>query len=163
MRGGADDTGGFASDAAASSPTTNTFVERWRYSLGASSQGLLAFCVLNGVLGLLFAQMFRNQHISFQLAALHHGWGVEQKADACSNAAMGYFIVAALTVANPWITRLLGSPSSWFCKAKHTARSSCRRLVPKEKLSLLGYSRKGSDDSDEDEEEMRGRSAGRVI
>lgn len=130
--------------------------EPWRYSLGAASQALIAFCVLNGLLGLLFSQMFRNQHISFQLAAMHHGWGEEQKAKGCHNAAVGYFLLAALTILNPVITRYLGTPSSWFCKAKQNARNGCRRFVPKERLSLLGYSRKGSDDScDDEDEEMR--------
>jgi hypothetical protein len=129
----------------------------WRYSLGAASQALVAFCVLNGLLGLLFSQMFRNQHISFQLAAMHHGWSEEQKAKGCHNAAMGYFILAALTILNPVISQYVGTPSSWFCKAKQNARNGCRRFVPKERLSLLGYSRKGSDDScdEEDAEEMR--------
>jgi hypothetical protein len=135
-----------------SSPTATP--EVWRYSLGGASQGLIAFCLLNAILGLLFEQMFRNNHISFQLTAMHHGWGVEQKAKACHNAALGYVVLAALTLCNPWLSRYVGA---WFCIAKRNARSGCRRFVPKERLSLLGYSRKGSDDScDEEDDEMRG-------
>lgn len=136
--------------------------EPWKYSLGAGSQALVAFCVLNGLLGLLFSMMFRNQHISFQLAAMHHGWMESQKAKGCHNAAIGYFVVGLLTLLNPVLTRFVGTPSSWFCKAKQAGRNGCRKFVPKEKLSLLGYSRKGSDDScdDDDAEEMRSAGVG---
>lgn len=116
---------------------------------------LLAFCLLNAALGFLFSYLFSSKSVTFQLTSIHHNWDEKQKAKSCLNAGIGYLVVALLVAAGPLITRLLNASGvmRWTHKAKHEVRNKCRRFVPKEKLSLLGYSRKkGSDESDSQSE-----------
>lgn len=138
-----------------SSPTRQYGIFAKQLSTRASC--LLCFCLLNAVLGFLFSHMISHQHISFAIEAAKHvtknettgnwttTWNVNQKADACSNAGWAYLLLAFACLVDGQLW--MGSVGSACC---HT-RQVLRRVVPKDRLALLGYSRKGSDISEDDE------------
>lgn len=128
--------------------------------LGTGGHMLIAFSLLNATLGFLFGSMFTSRSITFAITAVHNGWNVDEKASACHRAAVGWLLVAACVVINAVLTsrfsaQLRGGQTFVFglcCFAKNKVRRECRRFVPKERLTVLGYSKKGSDESEESEE-----------
>lgn len=126
--------------------------------LQSGGWALVAFAVLNGTLGLCFGHLFKTESVTFWAAAKKHDWDPQLKGDACIKAGLGWFLVAALALANPLVSQWLGvndRVGSLFCRAKNGVKQKCRRFVPKEKLTLLGYTRKGSDESDDEMEARR--------
>ena len=123
----------------------------FRSRLSMLQQVFASFCILTSVIAFFISYlMLYSKSGSFVLPFIIHGWSREQKSGACYKAAMTYLCLAILAFLQPFLRH------HRFVQCRYMFWSRCRKNIPKDRLSMLGYSRKGSDGSEEDEEEMEG-------
>ena len=143
----------FSSPVATPSPATpasGTNHRAFQYELSALHQAFFGFCMLTGMIALFISHMMASSSsATFTIPFVEHGWSRDEKSGACQRAGIGYFLLAVLVLLNP----LLRHRRISHCRFMLWSR--CRRNIPKDRLAMLGYTRKGSDQSeDEEEEEM---------
>lgn len=122
---------------------------RFRYRLSAMQMALVALCALTGVIALFVAHMFEfSTSATFAVPVVERHWNRAEKSEACRRAAAAYFVLAGMVLLRP----VLGHQCITHCR--HLLWTRARRTVPKDRLAMLGYTRKGSDDGSEDDDEM---------
>jgi hypothetical protein len=122
---------------------------RFRYRLSALQQSLVAFCLLTGAIALFIGYMMKNSaSATFTVPFVEHHWNRNEKGEACRRAGLAYFFLVLLTLLRPFLDH------HRLQHYRHLLWSRCRKSIPKERLAMLGYSRKGSDGSEDEDEEM---------